>query len=205
MTNDDRVRRLIAEEAARVILEEGLADYGAAKRKAAGRLDLAHTRNLPRNAEIESAVADRQRLFATPDDADHLAVLRRTAIHAMKQFAACSPRLVGSVLQGTATKWSDINLHVFADTPESVMFALVEAGIPFRNDEHRFKIAGNGNYETRPTLRFMAGEAEVELVIFPVNGIRQAPPGPVGGRPMQRADIREVETLLDRLQEGLAL
>jgi hypothetical protein len=36
----------------------------------------------------------------------------------------------------------------------------------------------------------------VELVVFNIDGIRQAPISPVDGKPMRRADLREVEGLL---------
>ena len=42
----------------------------------------------------------------------------------------------------------------------------------------------------------MAGEVEIESVVFPVDGIRQAPISPVDGKPMQRADEKAVRELL---------
>jgi hypothetical protein len=50
--------------------------------------------------------------------------------------------------------------------------------------------------EAFPAVRFTAGEHEVDATIFPLDGIRQAPPGPVDGRPMRRATLAEVEGLI---------
>jgi hypothetical protein len=38
----------------------------------------------------------------------------------------------------------------------------------------------------------------VEATIFPKDGIRQSPPGPVDGKPMRRATLAEVQELLDK-------
>jgi hypothetical protein len=38
----------------------------------------------------------------------------------------------------------------------------------------------------------------VLAILFPVDGVRQAPLCPVNGRPMQRADLRELEVLLQQ-------
>jgi hypothetical protein len=47
-----------------------------------------------------------------------------------------------------------------------------------------------------PAVRFGLGDETVEAVVFPKDGIRQAPVSPVDGRPMRRAAISEVEGLL---------
>jgi hypothetical protein len=47
-----------------------------------------------------------------------------------------------------------------------------------------------------PSVRFQLGEETVEAVVFPGDGIRQAPVSPVDGRPMRRADPREVQQML---------
>jgi len=48
----------------------------------------------------------------------------------MRRLAEFQPRLVGSVLTGTATDYSDINLHLFADRSESVALKLIESACP---------------------------------------------------------------------------
>ena len=49
----ENMRRLLAQEAARIITGQGVRDYRLAKRKAAQRLGLTDQALLPRNAEIE--------------------------------------------------------------------------------------------------------------------------------------------------------
>ena len=50
----DNLRLAIAQEAARLMIEHGHEDYGAAKRKAAERLGVTDQAVLPKNAEIET-------------------------------------------------------------------------------------------------------------------------------------------------------
>jgi hypothetical protein len=103
---------------------------------------------------------------------------------------------VGSVLTGTATNYSDINLHLFADRSESIAIRLLEIGVPHEFYERRVKMdAGRSiNY---PALRFEANGRTVDATVFPIDGIRPSPYSPVDGRPMKRADAREVSELVD--------
>jgi len=51
----------------------------------------------------------------------------------MRLLADFQPRLVGPVLTGTATPHTDISLHLFAETPETVTLRLADRGIPSEN------------------------------------------------------------------------
>jgi len=51
MEHNARIRSRIAQETARIFIEEGLEDYLVAKQKAAKRLGHRSVRNLPRNSE----------------------------------------------------------------------------------------------------------------------------------------------------------
>jgi hypothetical protein len=193
-TNDLRVRQLIIEEAARIILDEGVIDYGLAKRKAAERLGAGQTRNLPRNAEIDDAVHARQRLFEDHESRSELARLRSVALEAMTLLEVFQPRLVGPVLEGVVNGRDEVTLHLFADSVEEVIFHLEDRGIRWRGDERRLR--GAQGYVSYPVVAFAGPDAQVEAVVFPLKGIRQAPPSPVDGKPMRRAGIREVRELL---------
>ncbi len=191
----DMLRQALAREAARLMIEHGLPDYGLAKRKAAERLGVADRAVLPKNTEIEEALAEHQRLFAPEAHANELSAMRRAALAAMRLLADFEPRLVGPLLSGTATAHNDITLHLFVDTPELVAVQLLDRGIPHEFAERRIKVQRD-EFEAFPAVRFTAGPHEVDATIFPLDGIRQAPLGPVDGRPMRRATLHEVEGLL---------
>lgn len=195
--NKDQVRQSIAAQAARIMAEEAIKDYFTAKRKAIARMGLPQGSNLPTNLEVEKALEEYQRLFKGDAHTKTIRELRQTALEAMEFFKEFEPRLVGSVLSGRATEHSDINLHLFADYPEQVDIFLVDQEIPFQRTEKRIKLSKEESINY-PGFRFIAGDKEIELTVFPKNGLKQNPRSPVDGGPMQRANITMVQNLLDK-------
>jgi len=191
----DLLRQAVAEEAARIMREQGIADFLLAKRKAADRLGVTDASILPRNTEVEAALVAHQRLFGGDRHASELAALRRAALEAMRLMADFDPRLVGPVLTGTASPHSEINLHVFTESPEAVSLRLEERGVPHEVVERRLRFERDRTV-SYPALRFVAGRQTVDAVVFPLDGIRQSPSSPVDGKPMRRASAAEVQALL---------
>jgi hypothetical protein len=135
-------------------------------------------------------------LFSAGKHEANIANLRRSALQAMRLVADFEPRLVGPVLSGTASAHSEINLHLFADTPEAVSIRLDERGVPHEALERRLRFERDRSV-TYPAFRFVAGQQTVDAVVFPLDGIRQSPCSPVDGKPMRRANVAEVAALLD--------
>jgi predicted nucleotidyltransferase len=189
------LRLAVAEEAARVMVEQGIDDFLFAKRKAAERLGVVEAAILPRNTEIEAALFARRRLFSGGRHEAELAELRRSALQAMKLLADFEPRLVGPVLTGTASAHSEITLHLFSESPEAVSIRLEERGVPHETLERRVKFERD-RVVTYPAFRFVAGQQAVDAVVFPLDGIRQSPCSPVDGKPMRRATAEDVGALL---------
>ncbi|MDH3430293.1 MAG: hypothetical protein OEQ14_09810 [Gammaproteobacteria bacterium] len=191
---------MLAQEAARIIVNQGLRDYRAAKIKAAERLGLNSRGSLPRNSEIERAVSDHLQLFGRESHSDFLHSMRKIALSAMELLVVFTPRLVGPVLSGTADENSSVNLHVFADSAEHVAMQLANSGYSYRPYERRLKTRP-GRSATSCTFagfEFDHQMARIEATVFPVDGIRQAPISPIDGRPMRRADSKAVRSLLER-------
>jgi hypothetical protein len=191
----EMMRQAVADEAARIMAEQGVDDFLLAKRKAAERMGVVDASILPRNTEIEAAIAARQRLFAAERHEAEIAALRRSALEAMRLMADFAPRLVGPVLSGTASAHSEINLHLFSESPEAVSLRLEERGVPHEVLERRMRFERD-RLVAYPALRFVAGGQTIDAVVFPLDGIRQAPCSPVDGKPMRRASASEVQSLL---------
>ena len=196
--NGDRERQTVAQEAARLIVDHGIRDFRVAKTKAAERLGISGRGALPGNAEIELAVSNHLALFGGDAHASHLGQLREAALSAMDLLAEFEPRLVGPVLQGTADHSSAVNLHVFADSPESIALELHAHGYDCRPYERRLKISrGKGaKPESFAGYEFRLEHAAIQATVFPVDGIRQAPISPVDGKPMKRASRKAVGDLI---------
>lgn len=175
--------------------EHGIRDFLFAKRKAAERFGVSDGGLLPRNTEIEEALAEYQRLFEGEAHEASLQSQRSVALTVMETLANYQPRLVGPVLTGTATAHTAVQLHVFADRAENVSLKLMDQGVPFELGERRVKMNAE-RVLTQPCLKLDVDGTAVEVVVFPIDGIRQAPVSPVDGRPMRRADATEVAGLL---------
>lgn len=195
-TKSQQQRLLLAMEAARVIVESGQDDFQQAKRKAALRLGVPETRNLPSNLEIHTALEEYHRLFRVDKQPAHLKRLRDAALKAMQLFAVFQPRLTGSVLSGTATDHAMVELHLFADPAEAVVIFLLDHLIPYQEGQRKIRFSAE-LVQQLPTYRFVADDITVELVVFPSTGIRQAPRSPVDGKPMRRATATEVRALTE--------
>jgi hypothetical protein len=190
------LRTRVAEEAARIMREQGVRDFLLAKRKAADRLGVVDRNALPANQEISAALAAQQRLFGGSEHEDNLRSLREVALRAMSLLERFHPRLVGPVLAGTATAHADVSLHVFAATPEDIAFLLIERGVRYRTGDRRVRLA-NGEHASYPSFEFESGEVAIEATVFPEHGLREAPLCPISGGPMRRARRDVVEALLD--------
>ncbi len=192
---NDRARKVLAQEAARIIVEQGIEDYRVAKIKAAERLGMSERGSLPGNPEIEHAVSEHLKLFGRESHLDLLRVLRKAALSAMELLAPFTPRLVGPVLHGTAGANSAVNLHVFSDSAELVAVRLQESRVQYRPYDRRLK-SRRDRAETFSGFRFTHDSSSIEATVFPLDGIRQAPISPVNGKPMRRADSQAVLKLL---------
>lgn len=180
-------RRHIAALAARLIAEEGINDYGLAKRKAARQLGITEGEAMPNNAEIETELRSYQALYRDEEDDERLQMMRETAVDLMRRLGPWRPALTGAVLDGTATGFSEVEIDVFADSAKDVEIFLLNEGVDYDHREIR-----------RPTpespeaiLLFDWDEVPVKLCVF----------GPVAERSprrngAERARLPAVEALL---------
>jgi len=193
--NEQQMRQRLAQEAAQVLIESGSRDFAMAKRKAAEHLGAHDTRNLPTNIEVEQALAEYQRLFRSEDQPQILNKLRTIAYDAMQFFAQYQPHLVGPVLTGTADTNTAVSLHIYSDNYEEISVLLLNNNIPFENQEKRLRI-GQDNYLQYPCIVFFAEQQKIEVVVFSIKQHNIKPLSPVDGKPMQRANLAELEILL---------
>jgi hypothetical protein len=190
-----QVRREVAAEAARIIATEGQHNYHAAKKKAAERIGVSERLALPSNIEVKEALHAYQNLYGGERHQSNLEKLRSTAVRAMQLLHSFKPRLVGSVLDGTANQYSRVSLHVFCDSPDEVVLHFLEKGISFSQEQRQIRWY-DGNHRLVPVIVTELEEASVELSVFDPIQLRQAPPSPIDGKPQKRASLADVECLI---------
>jgi len=176
----------------------GLADYHQAKIKAAQRLGISDEAALPRNSEIEEQLREYQRLFQNADQPRELHRRREAALKAMTFFERFEPRLVGSVLDGSADGHTAVCLHLYDDDADAVARFLIDADIPAQARTRRLRLdrERDGDF---PEWCFSADGVAFEITVLPTTLLRQAPLSPVDGKPMRRASMT---TLRDLLADG---
>jgi hypothetical protein len=187
-------RHLIASTAARLMAEDGIGDYGLAKRKAAHQLGASTRDGLPANEEVERELRAYQSLYQADEQPERLHELRLVALEVMEQLAEFRPYLTGSVLDGTAGRYAVIELDVFADSSKDVEIMLLSNDIRYQLDEiqhHR-----NDSAETR--LRLDWDGFSVNLMIYPPTAERSHPRNTHTGKNRPRAAISAVTALLAR-------
>lgn len=197
-------RSRLVQEAARIICEDGLADYRLAKQKAVDRLGLGLGTPMPSNADIQAAVIQYQRIFGGRAYAERLSLMRQTAVKSMRLLAEFSPRLVGAVATGATTDAHKVQLHCFADKPEAIDWLLESKGIPFEVGERRYRYADDQTADV-PVLSFMAAEVGVSIAVFPERDLRRAPLSPVDGQALKRLELPAVESLAGEMPEVFGL
>ncbi|GAB4124769.1 MAG: hypothetical protein Fur0040_06740 [Sideroxydans sp.] len=186
----DLMREQLAHQAARILAEDGITDFAAAKLKAARQLGAEDTRHLPSNEEIEAALRTHRLLFQHDRHPDLLNHLRSEALAAMQQFAPFHPYLTGSVLNGTAGEHSDINLTLYSDDAKAVLLFLLKHNIAFEDGEWRLQLGGREQVVPSYTLTTPSG-IPVHLIVLPDNARHS------GSRhPHTHADAAALTTLL---------
>lgn len=192
-----QLRERLAQLAAEYMVETGSQDFQLAKNKALNQIGVIEQTNLPSNKEIHQAIAAYQQIFRATTQPSQLKKLRHIALEAMQFFKIFNPRLVGSVLDGTADVNSAIYIHLFAETSEEVAVFLLDNQIPYDEEQKRFHIKGD-EYDYFPGFAFLADEAPVHIVIFSLHGLHHAPLSSIDGKPMQRADIKAVSRMVEQ-------
>jgi hypothetical protein len=153
-------RASIASAAARLMAEDGIADYHHAKRKAARQLGLPEHTAFPDNAEVEAELRAYRSLYQDEGHAELILALRTTALGLLDMLAAYSPYLAGSVLDGTASEHSHIDILLFADSAKEVEIFLLNRGIACAHGEPR-------NERAEAVLVIETDTVDAHLVIFP--------------------------------------
>ena len=133
ITRENPARREIASVAARLMAEDGIDDYGYAKRKAARQLGLPDDEALPTNAEVEAELRTYQGLYQSEEQPALLKELRLAALGAMRFLADFRPYLTGPVLDGTAGRYAEVEIELFAESAKEVEIFLINRGVRYEH------------------------------------------------------------------------
>ncbi len=186
----DLMREQLAHHAAKLMAQDGIADYAYAKRKAARQLGAEDTQHLPSNSEIDSALHSFRQLYQSNTHPPILRELREEALTQMQMLAEFHPYLTGSVLSGTAGEQSDINIMLFSDDEKAVLLFLLRHKIDFENGEWKVRLGGHEEIVPSYTLTSQSGTL-IHVIVLPENARNSG-----SRKPETHADIAAVTALL---------
>lgn len=189
-------RGRIAHLAARLMAEDGIEDYALAKRKAARQAGMPATRDLPANEEIEAALKLYRQIHQPQTHRAQLRALRRAAVQAMREMIRFNPYLTGTVLNGNAGKYADINLQLFTENVKAVELFLIDREISYRAAQTRLYVGQE--LRTVPVFTVHHDGVEIEITVLSTGDLRLPLRSTMEGKIIERAKIQAVEELLEQ-------
>ncbi len=202
--SNDKLRRQIAFEAARLMYGRQESEYYRAKLKAGKRIcgGWVKPADLPSNAEIRDQIQSFARLYEGDRRLDRLREMRLDALRLMRILAVFRPRLIGSTMTGHVRAGSDIDIHLFADSSEAVTATLEVEGMVFDLERKRVRKHGEERVFTHVHVR---DRFNFELTIYAANLAHFVFKSSITGKPIERASVRELEQLLRNEYPGIDL
>jgi len=195
---------MIAQQAARMMAEDGVHDFAYAKKKAGRQLGVSENSVLPTNAEIEEEIRLYHEIYNADEQPLMLEQLRQAALATMQLFERFNPHLTGSVLDGTAGKFAQTNIHLFADSAKEVEMFLLNQQIPYESSEKSYRISDKPSKDKKEKVRKSVSvftlETEygfIKLSVFDVDDLRVATKKTSDGSNAERADISDLQALLN--------
>lgn len=184
------LRREIASIAARMMAEDGISDFGFAKRKAARQLGVSELESLPTNAEIETELRAWQALYQDEEQTERIHEMRVAAVGVMTMLEQFHPYLTGGALDGTAGRYSEVEIDIYPESAKELEIFFLNQNMAYEHREPRRAMA----HPPEAILCFDWGEVPVRLSVFDQNAER------AGRRSTERARLPAVEALLENSQ-----
>ena len=202
--SDSKLRQAIALEAARLMYERVETEYFTAKRKAAKRLCRKGVKpaDLPSNSEIRDQIQTFARIHEGDRRTQHLRDMRIEALRMMRLLRLFRPRLIGSVMTGHVRKGSDIDIHVFSDSPALITDMLEQEGVQF--DLERKQVVKHGEARVFTHVH-VYDRFNFELTVYDEDKAHYVFKSSITGKAIERASIAELEALSAREYPDLDL
>jgi hypothetical protein len=170
---DKHIRIQVAHKAAQMMSEEGINDYGFAKRKAAKFFGLMDGDPLPSNDEINDAIKEHQAIFFDEEHEVRLKVLKLEALSLMKKLSAFSPHLTGGVLDGTAGRYPTIQIQLYADSMKEIEFFLLNHNIAYETRDRKSRTKDPmQDKKVIPVLTLEGSMGPIELLIYQIDDLK---------------------------------
>lgn len=176
-------------------------EYFQAKRKAAKLVTGdKRGRDLPSNAEIREQVQLLAEMLEGDKRQKDLTRMRLEALRFLRLLNRWRPRLIGSVLTGHIRAGSDIDLHVFCDSPTLVADVLEQEGFAAQIE---YKRVTKGGEERHFTHVHVKSAFDVELTVYPADKASYPFKSSITGKLIEKTDEAGLVALLRETNPGM--
>jgi HD superfamily phosphodiesterase len=192
---NEKLRRQITYEAARMMYERRETEYYRAKMKAARRICHGWVKpsDLPGNAEIREEIQRMACLFEGDRRFDKLREMRIEALRLMHLLKHCRPKIIGSTFTGHIRQGSDIDIHVFVSNTDAVTSALDDEGMQYDLEHKHVRKHGEERVFTHVHI---AERFPIELTLYTPDKASYVFKSSITGKAMERATLPEFEAFL---------
>lgn len=189
---NDKLRRQIVFESARLMYSRQESEYYRAKMKAARKLCRGWIKpsDLPSNAEIRQEIQRFAALHEGDSQRENLLKMRIDALHIMRLLERFKPHLIGSTLTGHVRHGSDIDIHVFTTSVDAVVMTLQDEGYDCDVERKRVRKHGEERLFTHIHVR---DRFPVEITCYAADLIAYRFKSSITGLAIERASIHELE------------
>ena len=130
--------------------------------------------------------------------------LRSNALAVMQLLERFNPHLTGPVLDGTAGRYAETNVFLFADSLKDVEIFLLNQQIPYETSEKSYRVHNDKRTAERkgherkktPVLTLEGPHGLIKLSVFDADDMRTATKNAGNGSSAIKADISSVKALL---------
>ena len=201
---NEKLRRQIVFEAARLMYHRYETEYYRAKMKAARKICQGWVKpsDLPSNREIRDEIQRFAYMHEGDDRKKHLLDMRIEALRMLRLLKSFKPRIIGSTLTGHIRQGSDIDIHVFSSSVEAIVGVLDYEGMAYDVEHKRVRKHG----EERVFTHFhIQDRFPIELTMYPPDKAHYVFKSSITGKGIERASLAEFEALLEREYPALSL
>jgi len=206
---NEKLRRQIVFEAARLMYHRYETEYYRAKMKAARKICQGWVKpsELPSNREIRNEIQRFAYLHEGESRKENLFDMRIEALRMLRLLKSFKPRIIGSTLTGHIRQGSDIDIHVFSSSVEAVTGQLDYEGMVYDVEHKRVRKLGDERVFTHIHIQ---ERYPIELTLYPPDKAHYVFKSSITGKGIERASLAEFEAMLVQeypavdLEEALA-
>lgn len=190
---DSDLRCKTAREAATLLYFGAEKEYKQAKIKAAKTLGVHF---LPTNLEVAVELDKIAEALEGPARKERLIQMRNEALKIMKTLNEYAPLLIGSVWRGTIRQGSDIDIAVYHDVPNKILYLLEKNGVKISKTEWTITTKKGKPEESFHIYAETSSKQRAEIVVRSLEEAGRKRTCEIFGDELKGLSIQELERLL---------